>query len=87
MNIELTIDPAEQERLNLRRAEHAGLRKEIVRLQHFAEGVQVERDALRTALARFGRHLVGCSFYRDGPHQASPDTVCDCGLNAAQRGT
>lgn len=44
---------------------------------------QVEIGRLRTALSRFGRHLPGCSYFRDGAHQASPDTVCDCGLVAA----
>jgi hypothetical protein len=44
-----------------------------------------ERDELRAALARFGRHLNLCSTYRDGDHQASPETACDCGLTAACR--
>ena len=46
---------------------------------------QVEIGRLRAALERFGRHLVTCSYFRDGSHQASPETACDCGLTAACR--
>jgi chromosome segregation ATPase len=42
-----------------------------------------ENEWLRAALTRYGRHELLCSFFKDGEHQASPDTVCDCGLNAA----
>lgn len=67
---------------------------EIARLYAEIDKAATERsvlrgkyERLRSALTRYGRHLVGCSFYRDGPHQASPDTVCDCGLVASLSST
>lgn len=49
------------------------------------ERLTVESERLRAALTRYGRHQLLCSFFKDGPHQASPETICDCGLVAAQR--
>ena len=47
------------------------------------DALRAENERLLAALTRFGRHELLCSFFKDGPHQASPETICDCGLNAA----
>jgi hypothetical protein len=61
-------------------------------LRDARDALLFERDALRAeserllvALTHYGRHELLCSFFKDGPHQASPETICDCGLVGASQ--
>jgi hypothetical protein len=76
-------DGIETSRVQQLEAEVERLRADVAWRDRQIDGATTEVERLLAALTRFGRHELLCSFFKDGPHQASPETICDCGLNAA----
>lgn len=48
--------------------------KVTIDYQHEIEGLEQERDQMREALRRYGKHKPLCSWFRE---------ICNCGLDAA----
>ena len=73
-----------REEIEYVKANYVTVAEEAQRRHDACAPLTAKLERLRAALARYGRHLVTCSFYKDGEHQRSPETACDCGLVACQ---